>query len=109
MLQNVSCQTLCLSKVPGDDAAFLNQLVREDYGYNFLVDGLPAAEVKKEVRTGDRFYDVGGVNLGDDETNPDVPALNNHFDIQLECVPSRPLADALVHAGQWCSGDGSLC
>jgi transmembrane 9 superfamily protein 2/4 len=94
MLQNVSCQTLCLSTVPKDDAAFINQLIKEDYGYNFLVDGLPAAEIKREERTGDKFYDVGGVNLGDDETNPDVPALNNHFDIFLECArPARPTAE----------------
>lgn len=87
MLQNVSCQTLCLTTVPKDDAAFINQLIREDYGYNFLVDGLMAAEVKIEQRTGEKFYDVGGVNLGqEDESNPEVPVLNNHFDIILEYV-----------------------
>jgi transmembrane 9 superfamily protein 2/4 len=47
MLQNTSCQTLCLSEIPKEDAGFMNQLIREDYGYNFLVDGLPAAEIKR--------------------------------------------------------------
>lgn len=58
-----TCQKLCLSDVPAEDAVFINNLIKEDYGYNFLADRLPAAEMKKDERTGETFYDIGGVNL----------------------------------------------
>lgn len=85
MLENTSCETLCVVKdVPGDAGKFINDRIREDYALNWLIDGLPAAEVKIDLRTGETFYDVG-FNLGnDDEPYYDFPALNNHYEIILK-------------------------
>jgi transmembrane 9 superfamily protein 2/4 len=83
MLQdNRTCQILCTVRdVTGEDAKFINDRIREDYALNWLVDGLPAAEMKVDMRTGDLFYDMG-FNLGnDDPPFHDTPALNNHYEI----------------------------
>ncbi|QRV79231.1 transmembrane 9 superfamily member 1 [Ceratobasidium sp. AG-Ba] len=84
MLQNESCSTICTKTVPADDAKFINDRIREDYALNWLVDGLPAAEMKRDERTGETFYDMG-FNLGDDESEQHKvdPALYNHYDILL--------------------------
>jgi transmembrane 9 superfamily protein 2/4 len=60
MLKNqTSCQELCKPIIPPEDAAFINERIREDYVINWLVDGLPAAEEKKDTRTDELFYDMG--------------------------------------------------
>jgi transmembrane 9 superfamily member 2/4 len=81
MLQaNATCQMLCTAEIPGEDAQFINERIREDYALNWLVDGLPAAEMKKDMKTGDLFFDMG-FNLGNDDD--DIPYLNNHYEIVL--------------------------
>jgi transmembrane 9 superfamily member 2/4 len=84
MLQdNATCKELCVSSVPPDDAKFINERILEDYALNWLVDGLPAAEMKIDVKSGDMFFDMG-FNLGNDEgPHAQQPALNNHYDIVL--------------------------
>lgn len=77
---NGTCQTLCTTSIPADDATFINQRIREDYAVNWLVDGLPAAEMKRDMKTGDLFFDMG-FNLGNDDA--DTPYLNNHYEIVL--------------------------
>ena len=44
MVKNKTCQILCSSDVPGNDAAFINERIREKYLFNWMVDGLPAAQ-----------------------------------------------------------------
>jgi len=81
--QNGTCRHLCTLTVPAEDAKFINDRVREDYALNWLVDGLPAAEMKIDEKSGDLFFDMG-FNLGDDEPpHHEQPALNNHYDIVL--------------------------
>ena len=84
MLENSTCQTLCRSRVPRTDAVFINDRIKEDYGLNFIIDGLPSSEMKQDSKTGEIFLDAGGFNLGDDETIPERPALNNHYDIIIQ-------------------------
>jgi transmembrane 9 superfamily protein 2/4 len=62
MLQNETCAKLCDSDIPGEDAKFINERIREDYAYNWLVDGLPAAEMKREQKTGEIFYRYSGLD-----------------------------------------------
>jgi transmembrane 9 superfamily protein 2/4 len=46
--ENGTCKQLCEpSTVPAEDAKFINDRIYEDYALNWLVDGLPAAEMKK--------------------------------------------------------------
>lgn len=83
---NATCKTLCETTVPVDDAKFINDRIREDYALNWLIDGLPAAEMKVDTSSGDVFYDMG-FNLGnDDGLNTERPLLNNHYDIVLRHV-----------------------
>jgi len=79
---NLTCQTLCRQTVPADDAKFINDRIKEDYALNWLVDGLPAAEMKVDLKTGDTFYDMG-FNLGNDD-EPETPILHNHYEIVLK-------------------------
>ena len=86
MLDNdKTCQTLCTqSNVTGEEAKFINDRIQVDYALNWLVDGLPAAEMKFDVRNHEVFYDIG-FNLGSKKTgSQDRPALNNHYDIVLK-------------------------
>ncbi|KAF8973240.1 Nonaspanin [Flammula alnicola] len=81
---NDTCRTLCVvPDVSGDEAKFINDRIREDYAINWLIDGLPAAEMKYENKTGELFFDMG-FNLGDNEgKHQNQPALNNHYEIVL--------------------------
>lgn len=84
--ENGTCKTLCTSTVPEEDAKFINDRIKEGYALNWLVDGLPAAEMKKDLKSGEIFFDMG-FNLGyDEEGYTDKPALNNHYDIFIRCV-----------------------
>lgn len=87
---NTTCRTLCRETVPAEDAKFINDRIKEDYALNWLIDGLPAAEMKVDVKTNDVFYDMG-FNLGNDEDEfAETPALNNHYEIVLKYVLRRP-------------------
>lgn len=99
---NGTCQTLCTQRgIPADDVKFINERIREDYALNWLVDGLPAAEVKKDLRTGDTFYDMG-FNLGQDEGKlAEKPALNNHYDIFLKYHSPKPGVYRVVGVLVW--------
>jgi transmembrane 9 superfamily protein 2/4 len=45
-LVNTTCMSLCSPRtVPPLDAVFINERIKEDYTLNWLVDGLPAAQV----------------------------------------------------------------
>ena len=83
---NATCQTLCRREVPAEDAKFINERIQQEYALNWLVDGLPAAEMKVDNKTGDLFFDMG-FNLGYDEGEyTEMPALHNHYDIVLRSV-----------------------
>lgn len=45
--------------------------------------------MKQDEKTGEMFYDIG-FNLGNDEDPEfqEVPALHNHYDILIKCVPA---------------------
>lgn len=82
---NGTCKTLCtVPDITSDEAKFINDRIREDYALNWLIDGLPAAEMKIDLRTKDIFYDMG-FNLGNNEGKlQNLPALNNHYEIVLK-------------------------
>ncbi|TFY72210.1 hypothetical protein EVG20_g787 [Dentipellis fragilis] len=107
MLQNNgTCQSLCITSVPGEDAKFINERILEDYALNWLVDGLPAAEMKVDMKTGDLFFDMG-FNLGNDEPPYDEqPALNNHYDIVLRYHTPSPGNYRVVGVLVWPSSRG---
>ena len=83
MMFNATCKTLCHSHVPAADAKFINDRIREDYGMNFIIDGLPSSEMKQDLKTGEIFLDAQGFPLGKVEMDDRV-ALNNHYDIWVQ-------------------------
>jgi transmembrane 9 superfamily member 2/4 len=88
MLQNENCQVFCQSTIPDSlesgtsDGKFINELISEGYSMNWLIDGLPAARIRIDPQTTERFYSVG-FELGSLD-NSGMPLLNNHYDIIVE-------------------------
>lgn len=81
---NGTCRTLCTTTVPGEDAKFINDRIKEDYALNWLIDGLPAAVMKQDLNSDEIFYDIG-FSLGDDSgEHAENPTLNNHYDIYIK-------------------------
>jgi transmembrane 9 superfamily protein 2/4 len=103
---NGTCKSLCTSSIAADDAKFINDRIREDYALNWLVDGLPAAEMKIDMKSGDMFFDMG-FNLGnDDGPNEEQPQLNNHYDIVLRYHTPSPGKHRIVGVLVWPSSRG---
>jgi transmembrane 9 superfamily protein 2/4 len=87
MLHNSSCNLLCKTIVPAavdgvSDGQFINEKIAESYSMNWLIDGLPAARIKVDPTSGERFYSVG-FELGS-LGNAGTPLLNTHYDIVVE-------------------------
>ncbi len=80
---NETCKIACKGdKFDDRSAKFANQRIEQAYKVNFLVDGLPAAELREDPLTGER-YASPGFPLGkweDDGTKH----LNNHWDIIID-------------------------
>jgi len=84
MLKNDSCVILCRTKVSKNEAKFINDRIREDYGLNLLIDGLPSSEMKKDTRTNEIFLDASGFSLGTVTGDKSLPTYNNHYDIWIQ-------------------------
>ncbi|KAJ2918522.1 hypothetical protein MD484_g1852, partial [Candolleomyces efflorescens] len=99
---NNTCKTLCvIPDVAAEEAKFINDRIREDYALNWLVDGLPAAEMKIDLRNNDTFYDMG-FNLGNNEgAHQNLPALNNHYEIVLKYHKPTPDTYRVVGVLVW--------
>ncbi|KAI8136982.1 hypothetical protein BJV82DRAFT_718516 [Fennellomyces sp. T-0311] len=81
MGKNEECKRLCVTEpIPKDDAKYINQCIADTYALNFVIDGLPAAHIAMDERTGEEYYNIG-VRLGE---NDGVAALNNHFEINID-------------------------
>ncbi|CAG8766925.1 21324_t:CDS:2, partial [Racocetra persica] len=81
--QNGTCQYLCNVTVPSEDAAFINARIRENYAINWLIDGLPAASKKLDVKAKTIFNSIG-FELGDSMASFINPPLHNHYDIEIQ-------------------------
>ncbi|PPQ98606.1 hypothetical protein CVT24_003939 [Panaeolus cyanescens] len=99
---NGTCKTLCtVPDVSVEDAKFVNSRIREDYAINWLIDGLPAAEMKIDTKTKDIFFDMG-FNLGNnDGENQNSPVLNNHYEIVLRYHKPSPDTFRVVGVLVW--------
>ena len=82
---NGTCKTLCTNSVTAEDAKFINDRIKEGYSLNWLVDGLPAAEMKRDLKSGEIFFDMG-FDMGYEREENLEPALNNHYDIFIRWV-----------------------
>lgn len=49
MLEDVECAVACIAEIPGPDAAFIEQLISEQFRQHWLVDGLPVVGASLET------------------------------------------------------------
>jgi transmembrane 9 superfamily protein 2/4 len=88
MAQNESCKALCTDqKFTPRDAMFVNSRIYQGYDLNWLVDGLPAAQLLKEVGSSKPFYSPGFA-LG--YVDGEEPQFNNHYDIVIDYHEAGP-------------------
>ncbi|PSN64722.1 hypothetical protein BS50DRAFT_498637 [Corynespora cassiicola Philippines] len=79
---NETCKALCgPQKFETKDARFVNNRIYQGYNLNWLVDGLPAAQLLKDPTTGKPFYSPGFA-LG--LVNGETPIFHNHYDIIID-------------------------
>lgn len=83
MAQNETCKPICGEvKFDPRSAKFTNRRIAQGYNINWLVDGLPAAQLNYDANTQTKFYNPG-FSLGDLDENG-VSLLNNHFEIVID-------------------------
>ncbi|KAF2027220.1 endosomal integral membrane protein [Setomelanomma holmii] len=81
MGMNESCKSLCEATYEPNDAVFVNSRIYQGYDLNWLIDGLPAAQLLKDPNTDQPFYSPGFA-LG--MVNDATPEFNNHYDILID-------------------------
>ncbi|KAJ5662612.1 uncharacterized protein N7477_010228 [Penicillium maclennaniae] len=83
MAQNETCKAVCGEVVfDSRDAKFTNRRISQGYNINWLVDGLPAAQLNHDGNTDTDFYSPG-FSLGDLDDNGQA-ILNNHFNLLID-------------------------
>ncbi|KAJ4375181.1 Transmembrane 9 super member 2 [Neocucurbitaria cava] len=84
---NETCKPLCEAPYEGKDAAFVNARIFQGYDLNWLIDGLPAAQLLRDPSSDQPFYSPGfALGLMD----ADTPTLNNHYDIVIDYHEAGP-------------------
>ena len=84
MTKNETCKATCGQVVfDSRSAAFTNRRISQGYNLNWLIDGLPAAQLSVDAITDSEFYSPGFA-LGTLNEGNGKPQLNNHFDILVE-------------------------
>lgn len=78
---NESCKALCEATYTPKDAAFVNSRIEQNYDFNWLIDGLPAAQLLKDPNSDEPFYSPGFA-LGMVEEGK--LTLNNHYNIVVD-------------------------
>lgn len=83
MARNETCKAIC-SEVTFDarSAIFTNRRISQGFNINWLVDGLPAAQLNMDQNTQTEFYSPGFA-LGELDDNGNA-ILHNHFDIVVD-------------------------
>ncbi|KAF2422460.1 endosomal P24A protein-like protein [Tothia fuscella] len=78
------CKAVCERQdFEGEDGALVNMRILQNYNLNWLIDGLPAGQMKEEVTTGEKFA-TPGFPLGHVDERDGTPMLNTHYDIEIE-------------------------
>ena len=82
MAKNETCKAVCESKSFDKRAArFVNSRIEQGYNVNFLIDGLPGAELREDPMTKERFSSPG-FPLGEIQDGKKV--LHNHWNIVID-------------------------
>lgn len=88
MAVNETCKALCEPREYAPrDALFVNSRIYQGYDLNWLIDGLPAAQLLKDPNSNTPFYSPGFA-LG--QVDGEYPQLNNHYDIVIDYHEAGP-------------------
>jgi transmembrane 9 superfamily member 2/4 len=83
MAQNETCKALCdTQQFDSASAQFVNRKIWQGYDVNWLVDGLPAAQLLQDPLTQELFRSPG-FPLGEFDEHGQL-LLNNHWDIVID-------------------------
>ncbi|MCJ1330258.1 hypothetical protein MMC10_006941 [Thelotrema lepadinum] len=84
MRQNETCKRLCNEQeINARGTKFLNNRIRQNYAYNWLIDGFPAGQLYKN--SNGQTFRSRGFPLGISEPGgTQTPVLYNHYDIVIE-------------------------
>ncbi|KAI5797600.1 hypothetical protein EDC01DRAFT_704540 [Geopyxis carbonaria] len=86
MGQNQTCKKLCTKTYSGHNANFVNRRIWQNFNFNWLIDGLPAA-TRTLDDNGKFFYSqgfpLGEVDVSEEGKNPSV-YFNNHYDFFID-------------------------
>ncbi|KAI5308139.1 hypothetical protein KEM55_006466, partial [Ascosphaera atra] len=82
MAKNETCKPLCKTKFDVESSKFMNREVMTAYNINWLIDGLPAAQINIDETTKEEFYSPGFL-LGE-KSDQGKPILFNHYNIIIE-------------------------
>lgn len=78
------CKAICAPvSFDGPDAKLVNMRILQNYNLNWLIDGLPAGQMKEETNTGERF-ESPGFPLGSVDEKDGTAILNTHYNIQVD-------------------------
>ncbi|KAF2134607.1 endosomal integral membrane protein [Dothidotthia symphoricarpi CBS 119687] len=84
---NETCKPLCEAPYSPEDAEFVNSKVYQGYDLNWLIDGLPAAQLLRDPNSELPFYSPGfALGLVEEEK----PIFNNHYDIVIDYHEAGP-------------------
>ncbi|RKP36945.1 Nonaspanin [Dimargaris cristalligena] len=92
--RNSSCQALCRSVVPAQDAKFINSRIQDNYMLNWLIDGLPDGGQQHAPKTVTIAPSVG-IALGR-VVNEQTSYFHNHYQIQIHYHPVDDTRNRIV-------------
>ncbi|KAE9980238.1 hypothetical protein BLS_008953 [Venturia inaequalis] len=98
MREDEECKAVCNedASFDGEDAGkFVNQRILQSYNLNWLIDGLPAGQMKEETNTGVQF-ESPGFPLGSVDEKDGSPILNTHYDITISYHEAGPEQNRVV-------------
>lgn len=88
-LQEDTCKQLCTTDVPPEHAMIINDLIRQNYAVEWLIDGLPAASAMYDTTT-ETAFDTPGFALGKsllqnaDGSFEFINYYNNYYEILID-------------------------
>lgn len=82
MGKNETCKPLCQASYEPKDAVFVNSRIYQGYDLNWLIDGLPAAQLLQDPTSDEEPFYSPGFALG--MVNDDAPEFNNHYEIYID-------------------------
>ncbi|PGG96009.1 hypothetical protein AJ79_09776 [Helicocarpus griseus UAMH5409] len=83
MANNETCKPLCGGQTfDAKSSKFVKRLIWQQYNINWLIDGLPAAQVNIDQQSETEFYSPGFLMGSVDDDGQAV--LNNHYNIMID-------------------------